>query len=450
MPRRSARAPKPSSKARAASGRRATTPLTVRRAAAGRRASTPPVSVGRQGASSASTRAQPPAGDHDALVQEITSLVTENVTSAVMDRLDSRLDDFLKQATPPTSSGQPTRSRARKRPSAVIDDADYVSDTVDGPSRRRPKGRKRRRTVAADSDRDSDSDISPSDRRRHPRFSPQQSELSDIDDQDDDAFSHLVAGSLNEVLKRQGETGDPGVGQSSHDLMGLEDPLSESVSQKTRKRILNDKYVDLKTLLLTADKEKEVNIKLKDNRGGREVSVSESARGSEIHNIHQWTDAFCIYSAVYSEAFPAMAPALFKYMHTVREIAKCRGNWKMYDESFRKKRETKLRPFDKVDWMLMWRYGGNPQVNQPQQNQSFPGKDRKGGFKSSGQKSRVQDPLFPKGHCFAFARGETCRDGDSCRFKHFCSLCGSRQHGSTKCQVKTPGKAKSANTSQSK
>ncbi len=130
-----------------------------------------------------------------------------------------------------------------------------------------------------------------------------------------------------------------------------------------RKKIVSDQYVNLK-VLLNPHESNDINIKLRQGKGAPEIAVSGVDNGSEISNIHQWTDAFCVYSAIYTESHPEAAPALFKYMHTVRDVARSRGDWRQFDEQFRKKRESRTRPFDQVDWMLMWRFGGNPQHAQ--------------------------------------------------------------------------------------
>ena len=132
----------------------------------------------------------------------------------------------------------------------------------------------KKRGTVEDSDQDSDSHGQGQNKRRRPSGTVLTSDQSDDEDASDvDCFNNLVAGSLNEILKGQSQDVEANdTGPSSSELMGLEDPLSESVPVQIRKKIVKNKYVDLKTLLCN-NQAKEVNIRVKDTKGNSEVSL---------------------------------------------------------------------------------------------------------------------------------------------------------------------------------
>ena len=42
--------------------------------------------------------------------------------------------------------------------------------------------------------------------------------------------------------------------------------------------------------------------------------------GRQISTIDQWTSAFLVFGAVYTQRFPEVAPGMFKYCEVVRDI----------------------------------------------------------------------------------------------------------------------------------
>ena len=79
------------------------------------------------------------------------------------------------------------------------------------------------------------------------------------------------------------------------------------------------------------------------------VSVA-APLGSSVSakNIEQWTNAFLVFVAIYCEKLPSQAPSLMKYMSIVRELVSRSGNWRFYDESFRKLREVDPLPWGRT------------------------------------------------------------------------------------------------------
>lgn len=122
-------------------------------------------------------------------------------------------------------------------------------------------------------------------------------------------------------------------------------PLGASVSSKLKLKIWNNEFVDLKNLLPTSGDEP-LSIVVQAGK----IELQQAASHKTPITIHQWTDAFLVFSTIYLQKFPHEACNLLKYMFTIREIHKLHGDqpWRMYDESFRKIRETSLLPWERV------------------------------------------------------------------------------------------------------
>ncbi|KAK2185258.1 hypothetical protein NP493_241g04039 [Ridgeia piscesae] len=112
------------------------------------------------------------------------------------------------------------------------------------------------------------------------------------------------------------------------------------------------------------------------------------------------------------------APAMLKYIQTIRDLSERGSNWQGYDESFRALRGLHSWGWDTVESELWLQAGRTVCV-------SYSGApfQSKGVARRPGQQSN--NP------CFAFNKGLQC-DGRRCRYQHKCKRCGAG-HPATQC-----------------
>ncbi|XP_052710731.1 uncharacterized protein LOC128185093 [Crassostrea angulata] len=179
-------------------------------------------------------------------------------------------------------------------------------------------------------------------------------------------------------------------------------PLGASVSSKLKLKIWNNEFVDLKNLLPTSGDEP-LSIVVQAGK----IELQQAASHKTPITIHQWTDAFLVFSTIYLQKFPHEACKLLKYMFTIREIHKLHGDqpWRMYDESFRKIRETSLLPWERVVTELRLKVASMG-LKSPTQFQAYNGK---------------QQPFRAK-QCYNYNNGQKC-NSLPCRFAHTCQAC---------------------------
>ena len=117
--------------------------------------------------------------------------------------------------------------------------------------------------------------------------------------------------------------------------------LSTMIKPSIKADIWSNKYVDL-SLLIAPEQQSTYELVCEqpdcDNNFAPKLKWSQK-NAFAIKNIHQWTDAFNTFIAIYCERFPGEASNLMKYMSTVRNIARKKGDWVQYDTKFRKLRE---------------------------------------------------------------------------------------------------------------
>lgn len=114
---------------------------------------------------------------------------------------------------------------------------------------------------------------------------------------------------------------------------------------------------------------------------------------------------------------PEDAPQLLKYISTVREIASSNGDvdWRHYDETFRKVRQTHSVPWQRTILELLVSSCTIYRSKQP-----FRGNFRP---KFSDKYHKI---------CFNYNNGAKCR-ATPCPFKHACQACGDSGHPRIKC-----------------
>ena len=93
-------------------------------------------------------------------------------------------------------------------------------------------------------------------------------------------------------------------------------PLGSLVDNKLKAKIWTCQFVELE--LLVGDNKTPVLIMYVE-RQQPSVHMREQAH-KRIYNITEWTDAFLIYMAIYTERYPAEVAALLKYVQLVRSM----------------------------------------------------------------------------------------------------------------------------------
>ena len=200
------------------------------------------------------------------------------------------------------------------------------------------------------------------------------------------------------------------------------------VSDKIKEQIWANQYFDLATLLPPPQTSKPQNQESKANNT------------PFIHTPDQWTTAFIVFVAIYSEKFPNQTPGLMKHMEIVRDLGSRGGNaWKTYDENFRQYRHKHAATLSWGDFLSeTW-------------SRSFQTEKTRAHFTTSPNVKRGIGTTFralsdgtpiQKGFCIAFAKGNC--SFENCRYWHKCAFCN-RAHPTQFCRLKK----QSSNTWQS-
>lgn len=203
-------------------------------------------------------------------------------------------------------------------------------------------------------------------------------------------------------------------------------PLATPISQKIKDKIWADEYIDLASLT--------------PNYIDDSVGVFVSKRRFSVYNntprfrtnlsIEQWTTAFLIFADIYIEKKPEESRTLLKYCHTIREMYDLYGDepWRVYDERFRRLRETVKLPWGKlVDELYTKSANSNAQNNKakqvasnfrPQQEKSV--LPRQSYIPPSTITTPPTAAVKPK-TCIQYNKGQVCRK--PCPYKHACHFC---------------------------
>ena len=184
-------------------------------------------------------------------------------------------------------------------------------------------------------------------------------------------------------------------------------PLGSVVDSKLKARIWAGHYIELDLLLgrVVDNPVLIFDIRLQQSS----VQTREQAQ-RRIANISQWTDAFLVFMAIYTERFPTEVASVLKYVQLMRTMAfTTKSNiFLAYDRDFRKLRAHNNMPWNvlhhELFFLLTSRAHHAPSV---QQKMGFP--------------QRKQP--FCAGLCYAFVSTGRCSK-PLCPYKHACPSCG--------------------------
>ncbi|CAC5413819.1 unnamed protein product [Mytilus coruscus] len=156
----------------------------------------------------------------------------------------------------------------------------------------------------------------------------------------------------------------------------------------------------------------------------RKFSLDNTSRSNKPPlSIEQWTSAFLVFSDIYIEKCPEEARHLLKYGHNIREMYDLYGDepWRIYDEKFRRLRETIKLPWGKLIDELYTKSANTSNT----QNKNFhvqPARKNKT-FSKPRQYNTTVKNIHPNSvkTCILFNRGQTCNK--PCSYKHVCHYC---------------------------
>lgn len=225
------------------------------------------------------------------------------------------------------------------------------------------------------------------------------------------------------AAQSQGETPSTTIAMPS-----LSSPLGVDVSDKLRQKIWRGEYVNLYELLMPLENQPyTIQVIPGTSEFSSAINVAPNSKAREIRSLTQWTDAFLIFMAIYSQKFTNSTPDLCKYMSLIRGMeAKYGGDgWRLYDKRHRTLKPKLDLSWDSVFWPEYLEYTTKPRnASANTQNRPFPATTSRGG----GGKDNI-----PRGYCFQYARVGKCSRGAGCIHKHTCHKC-SGKHPASVCR----------------
>ena len=163
-------------------------------------------------------------------------------------------------------------------------------------------------------------------------------------------------------------------------------PLSNLVPEKVKNQIWADEFIDFSLLLksnISNTDDDQYTIKFETKKGGKpSVVLAPNAKSVTLHSIDQWTSAFQIYVAIYTERAPKDTPALMTYGSVIRELATLGANWQFYDANFRKLRQSQGIPRDEIHselWLRSHSFRDKPTTHP--------------------KRAKHEGPFIPNGYC---------------------------------------------------
>ena len=108
-----------------------------------------------------------------------------------------------------------------------------------------------------------------------------------------------------------------------------------ALQEKVSNQIWADELIDFSLLLkrnISNTDDDQYTIKFETKKGG--TAFSGTCSKCEEQYSDQWTSAFEIYVAIYTERAPQDTPTLMKYSSVIRELATLGANWRFMMRTF--------------------------------------------------------------------------------------------------------------------
>ena len=188
-------------------------------------------------------------------------------------------------------------------------------------------------------------------------------------------------------------------------------PLGSLVDTKIKERIWSNQYIDLGLLISEAAHE---TTYLSSTLSFEQNSTH---RIKTINSIEQWSDAFLIFMAIYTQHCPSDTQEIMKYMQLIRTMSRDAPSrvFLAYDRDFRKLRTHFTLPWCLLHQELFYSVSKAAGI----QGRPFPNQHR--AFPQRRQPVAKRQP-FPTGYCFAFCSEGHCSN-PNCSFAHKCPTC---------------------------
>ena len=161
-----------------------------------------------------------------------------------------------------------------------------------------------------------------------------------------------VAGAINSLLQD-----DVGEALLPKTLPLHSTALCADLSDRIKGKMWANEYVDFYDLIHNVQPQQ-----LSVSTGSSHQVISmmpQPGKRRQISTIDQWTSAFLVFGAVYTQRFPQSAPGMFKYCEAVQDIARTglMFAWRQYDEQFRNFRHSDPEsfPWDQLRWDLFFK-----------------------------------------------------------------------------------------------
>jgi hypothetical protein len=200
-------------------------------------------------------------------------------------------------------------------------------------------------------------------------------------------------------------------------------PLGAMMSDTIKNKIWANEYVDLGILLPNGDVKSQV-FPIVVNGVGNEKKLALQENSKQIKTLDQWISAFSVYMTIYCQKISKATGDLIKYMDIIRNMARQKGNWLLYDMEFRKSK-CQLN----VSWGNMHHQLWLQHMLSDRAESGSTTNNLYHGTCTQTQNSNNM-PRVPIGYCVRFHLGNFCQL--PCQYNHKCFVCNS-PHSSIKC-----------------
>lgn len=210
--------------------------------------------------------------------------------------------------------------------------------------------------------------------------------------------------------------------QQLSNTAGVGLPLGSTLPRRLISKIVAGEFVELAQILFPSGTD-EVELRMSFNQDGSRALNLEPPRARSVTSIEAWTSAMLVYGAVYLPMHVGEVSDFFYYIHFVRRMASRGGNWRTYDNIFRRAKAAA-----KFSWRFLLQ---EAYLEAMTQNRGGPFRPQR---VNRAPNFTVQGTRVPVGFCAQFHRGQCTFP--KCRFKHSCFQCGGN-HKFTACRKQT-------------
>jgi len=207
--------------------------------------------------------------------------------------------------------------------------------------------------------------------------------------------------------------------------------VGQSVKDKLRQKILNNKYLEMAELLpnFKSNNKQDDSVTLKQDKNNAPRWVKSRPR-CDI-NFGQWCEAFATFTSIHMEraktrrAMLKLTRSLLTYQRKITALKKKNYDWAAYDRHFRSERETTKDSWATTRQDLLTMY--QPSTQEHFRSQRANSGPQQRNQHQSKKRNQTRDGIhIPAGYCIAFhTKGQRCTTKD-CQYEHRCPTCRAR------------------------